>query len=244
MLIDAHCHLANLSDILRLQPLLVEAAQHGITGFLSSALRRRELDVYRGLHDPRVRFSAGVHPNFDECDLSLQDIEELCQSHEIWAVGEIGLDRNGPVLAEQLQLFEAQLRLAARYQLPVVLHIVGYQQEAWSLLHKYPLRYLVHGYAGSVEGYHMLAREDSCFTISDRILRADKIELLEAMLQDGRYLFETDITQYYVHEGETNPLLRLLQVIQETQVSSGLSNDHLIQTQLKNYHYLLEGRDV
>jgi len=244
MLIDAHCHLANLGYIMPLQPLLDEAAKHGITGFLSSALRLRELDVYRGLHDPRIRFSAGVHPNFDECDLSLQDIEELCQSREIWAVGEIGLDRNGPVIAEQLRLFEAQLQVAARYQLPVVLHIVGYQQEAWNLLHKYPLRYLVHGYAGSVEGYHLLAREDSCFTISDRILRADKIELLEAMLQDGRYLFETDITQYYAHEGEANPLLRLLQVIQETEASSGISRDQLIQAQAKNYQYLLEGKDV
>ncbi|HNZ08045.1 MAG TPA: TatD family hydrolase [Candidatus Cloacimonadota bacterium] len=244
MLIDAHCHLANLNDLMPLRPLLEEAARNRITSFLSSALRKQEVAFYKELSDPRVRFSAGIHPNFDECDLELSDIIELCDHKDIWAVGEIGLDRNGPDLEFQKDMFQAQLELSAQYQLPVVLHIVGHQQEAWELLKQYPLRYLVHGYAGSVEGYRLLASEDSRFTISARILRPDKLELLNAVLADGRYLFETDITQYYVHEGEANPLLRLLEVLEQTAAISEVAKEVLIQTQEFNYQYLIEGRHV
>ncbi len=244
MLIDAHCHLANLSEIMPLKPLLEEATDHGITAFLSSALRKQEVSVYQKLGDARLHFSAGIHPNFDECDLELEDIRKLCEDKQIWAVGEIGLDRNGPDLAYQIDIFQFQLEVANQFQLPAVLHIVGRQQEAWELLRQYPLRYLVHGYAGSVEGYRLLARADSRFTISDRILKPDKLELLNAMLKDGHYLFEKDITQYYVHEGEANPLLRLLDALDKTAALSGIVKEELIQVQELNYQYLMEARGV
>ena len=64
MLIDAHCHLANLAETMPLPALLEEASNKGIKRFLSSALRSSELDFYQNLNDPRVKFSAGIHPNF------------------------------------------------------------------------------------------------------------------------------------------------------------------------------------
>ncbi len=212
-LIDAHCHLANLSSKLSLEPLLTEAAEYGITRFLSSALRGSEVQYYLDHQHPGVLFSAGIHPNYGECDLSLDDIAGLCAEHRIWAVGEIGLDRNGPPLPEQEKTFIAQLELAEKHRLPVVLHIVGHQQRAYEILKSYPLRYLVHAYAGSIEGYRLLASLDSFFTVSDRILRADKISLLKEMVAGGRYLAETDITWHYVEQEEPNPLLRLVGVV-------------------------------
>lgn len=59
------------------------------------------------------------------------------------------MDRYGKDIERQKQLLSQQLELANQYQLPVVLHIVGYQQQAYELLKPYPLLYLVHGYAGS-----------------------------------------------------------------------------------------------
>lgn len=134
--------------------------------------------------------------------------------------------------------FVEQLELARDYSLPVVLHIVGHQQEAYESLRKHPLRYLMHGYAGSVEAFRNFTRLDCYFTISERILRDDKRDLLMAMLESGRYLFETDITRYYVHEGEQNPLLRLLHVIARSAEISGRDADRLITTQAMNYHKL------
>lgn len=235
MLIDAHCHLANLSAVMDLAPLLDEAQSMGIELYLSSALTRQEVKIYQKMNDKRVLFSAGIHPNYAECDLELEDIRQMCATRQIWALGEIGLDRNGAPIHEQLKVFEAQLELAAEHDLPAVLHIVGHQQPAWEVMRKYPLKYLVHGYAGSVEGYRLLARENSWFTISERILRQDKAKLLAEMLEGGRYLFETDITCHYVIKGEKNPLLRLIRLLDELGQKSGLSSSELIRNQYQNY---------
>ncbi len=232
--IDAHCHLANLAEMLPLEPMLSEAAEHGIEYYLSSVLRKSEAAWHVDNPNPKIAFSAGIHPNFDECDLDLDFITELCNRQQLWAIGEIGLDRNNSELAWQKDVLINQLDLAQHYNLPVVLHIVGLQSEAYAILKNYPLRYLVHGYAGSVEGYRELARLDSQFTISSRILKPDKAKLLQAMLDSGRYLFETDITQYYVLPGEKNPLLRLTEVINTCSILSGISVNQLTETQYRN----------
>ncbi|HQH50498.1 MAG TPA: TatD family hydrolase [Candidatus Cloacimonadota bacterium] len=238
MLIDAHCHLANLAETMPLPGLLEEASNKGIKRFLSSALRRSELGFYQNLNDSRILFSAGIHPNYPVCDLVLDDLAALCASRQVWAIGEIGLDRYNKDLDSQRRILIDQLQLAERYGLPVVLHIVGHQQLAWEVLRQYPLRYLVHGYAGSVEGFRLLARLDSWFTVSSRILRADKAALFKAMLEHGRYLFETDITQYYVHPGEKNPLLRLLDVFERSVKLSGRDRAELAETQLRSFREL------
>ncbi len=234
-LIDAHCHLANLNELLPLEPLLAEAKEHGITKFLSAALRKSEVEYYLSHPCEEILFSAGIHPNFPPCDLELSDIEKLCADKSIWAIGEIGLDRNNPDLKGQMELFIRQLELAETYKLPVVLHIVGHQVQAYEILRRHPLRYLVHGYAGSIEGFSLLSRLDSFFTISERIVRSDKTELLQAMVAHGSYLFESDITQYYVEQHESNPLLRLLGLISSTAELSGVSRAVLEQVQSSAY---------
>lgn len=237
-LIDAHCHLANLNDLLPLKPLLQEAEQHGIARFFSSALRQCEVDYYLLNPDKRISFSAGIHPNFDECDLNLDIIKQLCMDKRIWAIGEIGLDRGFPDLVWQRDVFTKQLDLAAQFSLPVVLHLVGHTTEAVEILKHYPLTYLVHGYAGSLEGFQALCLPNTFFTISSRILKPDKLPLLKAMVDSQRYLFETDITQYYVRPEEANPLLRLNDVVNQTSALSGLARELLIQRQYANAELL------
>lgn len=233
-LLDAHCHLANLADVMNVNLLLDEAEANGITRFASSALRKCEVEWYLSHPDQRIAFSAGIHPNFDECDLELADIVRLCEQKQIWAIGEIGLDNGNPEIALQRKQFSQQLDLASDFRLPVVLHIVGHHSEAYDTLKKYPLKYLIHGYAGSREGYNQLKRLNAHFTISSRIMKEDKIDLLKAMLTDKRFLFETDITQYYIKEAEPNPLLRLNQLIETCSSSSGISVERLTAIQQQN----------
>ncbi|MCB5228687.1 MAG: TatD family hydrolase [Candidatus Cloacimonetes bacterium] len=240
MLIGAHCHLANLSRLMPLSQIMDEAQKQGIGLYLSSALNREEVRIYQCLNDPRIRYSAGIHPHWEDCDLELEDLRQLCAAQQIWALGEIGVDRSGPPIVKQLDIFEAQLQLAKEYGLPVVLHIVGQQQAAWELIKHYHLRYLVHGYAGSIQGYQLLAQANSWFTISERILRADKAKLLAEILDSKRYLLETDITSMYVQPREHNPLLRLLDVLERAEESSGIDRQELIATQQHNY-LLLSG---
>lgn len=239
-LVDAHCHLANLSRAMPLEPLLEEARSKGITRFLSAALTKEEVAYYLEKAFPNILFSAGIHPNYEDCDLEPKDIARLCEEGSIWAIGEIGLDRSNPNLSGQTMILEQQLDLAQKHGLPVVLHIVGHQQRAYEILSRYPLKYLVHGYAGSVEGFRLLSRLNSWFTVSGRILRPDKKQLLREMLSLGSYLFETDITRHYVHQKESNPLLRLLDVFWRASELSGVKGEELEKAQELSCEELVE----
>ena len=68
------------------------------------------------------------------------------------AVGEIGLDHHWPLPArEQLELFEAQLQLAAELDLPVSVHDREAHAETYALLRQYKPRGVLHCYSGSAE---------------------------------------------------------------------------------------------
>ncbi len=240
-LCDAHAHLANLSQKMELMPLFDSAKEAGIRAWLSNALSREDLTCYEKLvqiPELNLLYSAGIHPFWHECDLTLEDIAALAERRSIWAIGEIGLDRANKDHEAMSALFVEQLKLAADYSLPAVLHIVGHQQEAYNLLQKYPLKYLMHGYAGHTIPMQNFLKLDIYFTISERIIRADKRELLLLMLRSGRYLFETDITAEYVLPGEQNPLLRLISLVEECSKISGISLDELIRVQAQNYEKL------
>ncbi len=239
-LIDGHCHLGNLNGLMPVEPLLDEAYGRGIRLWLSSALHKSEVEWYLGHPRGDIRFSAGIHPNFEGCDLELSDIAGLCAAKRIWAVGEIGLDRNGTDLEWQKKILQEQLELAAQSNLPVVLHLIGYQQQAYEILKRYPLKYLAHSYSGSYEGFELLCRLDCAFTISERILRPDKLALLKGIVNRGEFLFETDITRYYVNEPEPNPLLRLLNVFALTQEVLGIGGEALLAKQDATFAALLE----
>ena len=215
-LIDAHCHLANLAETHNVKLLINEAKSKGIDMFISGALTKKEVSWHQQNPDPAILWHAGIHPNFPDCDLDLELIRALCMQKQMVVIGEIGMDRNNKDLESQSKILHQQLELAVEYNKTVVLHIVGRQSESYAILKQYPLRYLVHGYAGSMEGFELLARLDSYFTISSRILKADKTKLLDGMLQTHRIMFETDMTQYYVKKGESNPLLQLLDVFEQT----------------------------
>lgn len=241
---DAHCHLANLSQLMPLEPLIREATEHDITRYLSSALTKADLEWYEAYSkDFNILYSAGMHPNFEPCDLDFQDIKRLCEQGKIWAIGEIGMDKGNSELALMKANFVKQLDLAMDFRLPVVLHIVGHQQEAYEILREYPLKYLIHGYAGSVEAFRNFMKLDSYFTISERVLREDKRDLLKELLKSRRFLFETDITQYYVQEGEANPLLRLESLIQTIAELFRVDTAILQRLQAANYQ-LLTGQSI
>jgi len=215
-IIDAHCHLANLAVEHDVPQLIASCNKHDRYKFFSIALMHSEVHWHLSNPIPDVEWCTGIHPNFDECDLDLETLEDLLLKRRMSAIGEIGLDRNGGDLSSQRKIFSDQLILAEKYRVPVVLHIVGHQDAAFELMTPHPLKYLVHGYAGSLEGFELLNRLDCTWTISSRLLKEDKHDLLKAMVASGKYVFESDMTRYYVTDPVANPLLKTRFVMEET----------------------------
>ncbi len=127
-LIDTHCHLNFESYDEDRDAVVARALEAGVTTVIIPAI---DLDSCQAVIDlsrqyPGVYAAVGIHPT-STADFTLDKIDRLAQlaaAAKIVAVGEIGLDYywddSPPAL--QRQAFEAQLELAARLALPVIIH--------------------------------------------------------------------------------------------------------------------------
>ena len=132
MLIDTHCHLDAPEFDADRDAVITAARQAGLGAIVVPAVFRRNWDTVQALaeREPDVWFALGLHPLYVN-DAGPEDLEHLRQrvmavrDHPRFVgIGEIGLDYFVPGLdpARQQAVFEAQVRLAAEFGLPVILH--------------------------------------------------------------------------------------------------------------------------
>lgn len=117
--------------------------------------------------------AAGIHPqSLIEEDAStlyrykgdwraeMREIAPLYENAKVVAVGECGLDHYWPVpREEQLLLFEAELKAALEYDLPIIVHDREAHAEVYALLKKYKPKGVVHSYSGSVDDMQWIVRQ-------------------------------------------------------------------------------------
>ena len=128
MLVDTHCHL-NFTTFESDLPQVVERArQAGVRRMLNPGIdlesSRQAIDLAGNY--PEIYAAAGLHPNDATAwtDETLPALEALAQHPKVVAIGEIGLDYYRQRAPHDLQrrVFQAQLVLAGRLGLPVVVH--------------------------------------------------------------------------------------------------------------------------
>lgn len=97
----------------------------------------------------------GVHAHEAEeaTEEDLQKIEELYSHKKVVAIGEIGLDYHYDFSPRerQIEIFEYQLILANKLNLPVIVHDRESHEDTMNLLKKYRPKGVVHCFSGSVE---------------------------------------------------------------------------------------------
>ena len=102
--------------------------------------------------------SAGIHPS--EANENYEDdlikLEEFIKTHNVQALGECGLDYywdTAPDRSLQKALFKAQLDLAVKYNLPVIIHTREAWQDTYEILKEYKGKVtgIMHCYTGSYE---------------------------------------------------------------------------------------------
>ena len=142
MLIDTHCHL-DAAEFDGDRDAVLEAARAaGVGGFLVPAVCADNFDAVAALSASRRSccHALGIHPLYvqraQESDLELLRAR-LAEGAAV-AVGEIGLDgfvADGD-LPLQRHYFEAQLKIARDFELPVLLHIRRAQDEILKYLRR------------------------------------------------------------------------------------------------------------
>ena len=167
MLTDTHLHLNRDEFADDRDAVLARARDAGVTRFLNVGydLESSEASVALAAEHPEIMAAVGVHPH-DALDLAdaegrltqdgertLDRLAELAARPGVVAIGEIGLDyfRDLSPRPAQHAAFRAQLALADRVGLPVVLHIRDAYAEALTELEDHGLparRGIMHAFAG------------------------------------------------------------------------------------------------
>ncbi len=97
----------------------------------------------------------GIHPEVvDEYkDSDFEFVEKHIKDKKIVALGEIGLDYHYSKenKEKQIELFEKQLKIAEKYDIPVIVHSREATQDTIDSLKKYHVRGVIHSFSGSLE---------------------------------------------------------------------------------------------
>lgn len=172
-------------------------------------------------------FSIGIHPwHIDESNLEseLAIIEKAIQDKNCLAIGECGLDKKIETDLElQKKVFERQLLLADKHQMPVIVHCVAAFDELIAIKNNLnstvPL--IIHGFAKSPEMAQQLESHGITLSFGKHLLRNVDLRSSLIVLDDENFLLETDnaaetIAEVYNRAAEAKniPLSELHSIIE------------------------------
>ena len=156
MFVDTHCHLYR-SYYEDLDDIIEQIKQSEIYRVINNSCdKSSNIEVLELVGKYDLMYGAlGIHPESvdDYSQKDLDFIEEHIKDNKIVAIGEIGLDYYWVKdnKEKQKELFEYQLRLAEKYNIPVIVHSREATQDTIDILKKYKVRGVMHGFSGSYE---------------------------------------------------------------------------------------------
>lgn len=158
-LIDAHCHFDFPQFDDRRTAELDRAWSRGVVGLVVPGVRQSDWSRVEqtALEHEGLFYCLGLHPWFvgehSETDLDALHARLASKPDQCVGVGECGLDRLKGSLEAQWPWFEAQVKMAAELDLPLVVHSVKTHDEVHGLLNRrqWSGRALIHGFSGSFQ---------------------------------------------------------------------------------------------
>ena len=142
--VDTHCHVFK-SDYENIDEVLENAS--------NNETNKEVLDLI--LKYPNMYGAIGIHP--EDIDGATQEdikfIEVNLSNEKIVAIGEIGLDYyyTKENKEKQIKLFETQLALAEKYNIPVIVHSRDATEDTINSLKKFKCKGVIHSFSGSLE---------------------------------------------------------------------------------------------
>lgn len=246
MIIDTHAHL-NSSDYDDDLDLVIKRAIDNkvfkmiIVGFdKKTNLRALELAKKHDNLYPTV----GIHPtdvnNIDDNDLKL--LEKQIVNNKVYAVGECGLDYYWikDNKKKQIDVFEKQIALSIKYDLPLVIHMREASNDMYKILKKYKgkIKGVMHGYSGSLETMNQFIELGMHIALGGPVTfkRAIMPKTIAKHVPLNRLLLETDCPYLtpQKHRGKRNEPSYLSLICQDIASLKELPYDIIAEKTTKN----------
>jgi TatD DNase family protein len=229
-LVDAHCHF-DFPEFDGVRDQVLDAARaRGVEALVVPGVRRVDWDRIEALASPArgLWYCLGIHPWFvdehSEQDLASLENRLSASPEGCVGLGECGLDALHGDLATQLPWFRAQIDIAAKLTLPLVIHSVRSHDEVYGQLRSsgWSGKALVHGFSGSYQQARKLV-DLGCFIGVGGVItydRARKTRDAIARLPLAALVVETDapdMAPALVAKGKNSPvyLPRVVQALSE-----------------------------
>ena len=175
------------------------------------------LAIGQAARHPGMLTALGIHPSDGQMladpDAAIAEIEAMLRdpASRAVAVGEIGLDYHyeGTDREKQHALFRAQMKLAERLSLPVVIHDRDAHGDSVAIVREFPnVRGIFHSYSGSAEMARELCALGYYISFSGTVSfkNAERVRAAAAAVPRERLLIETDCPYLapHPHRGRLN----------------------------------------
>ncbi|MDR2081617.1 MAG: TatD family hydrolase [Campylobacteraceae bacterium] len=220
MIIDTHCHLddgrfeGDLDDVVK------RAKNAEVSGILIPGADIFDLPKAKEIsykYD-NIFYAAGVHP-YHHKDYNESILEEYLQDWRCIAVGECGLDyfrlpkneeEKTKEKVAQKEVFIAQIKLAAKFAKPLIVHVRDANEDSFDILNEYAVSTGVTGVLHCYNASTLLLklRENFYFALGGVLTFQNAKNLTEILpeIPKERLLFETDAPYLtpHPHRGERN----------------------------------------
>ena len=206
--IDTHCHLDAAEFDADRDAVRQNAKSLGVETCVIPAVMASHFDEVRLLaHRHADAYALGIHPLYTPQaeDKDLASLDTHLHAHRddprLVALGEIGLDGfvteiNTPeAIAKQTHFFEAQLQIAQRHQLPVILHVRRSADGLLKGLRQFPVAGgIAHAFNGSLQQAKLFIEMGFKLGFGGAMTydRATKLRALATELPLSALVLETD----------------------------------------------------
>ncbi len=191
--------------------------------------------------------AVGVHPSdirfFDPKDdvALLKETENLLSHPKVVALGEIGLDYHyeGTDRERQMFFFDSQMKTAAKYSLPVVIHDRDAHGDSFDTVRRHPdVTGVFHCFSGSAEMARQLVRLGYCISFGGTVTfkNAKEVKEVASIVPDDMILIETDAPYLAPtpHRGEINLSAYLPLVVEALAEIRGSSPEKIAELTYRN----------
>lgn len=244
---DTHTHLYSEAFDEDREVVIKKAIDLGVTRFfipaIDSTYTQSMLNLEKSFPE-NVFLMTGVHPahvkeNYKE---ELEHVEEQLNNRSFYAIGEIGIDLywDKTFLLQQQEAFSAQIRLAKKYKLPIVIHCRDAFDEVFQVLEEekgVDLFGIFHCFTGTQEQAEKALSYNMKLGIGGVVtFKNGKIDAFLNQIDVKHIVLETDAPYLapVPYRGKRNESSYLLKVLEKLSAIYGKSEEEIAEITTNN----------